>query len=174
MKKPCPDCGRVVGVSNTNRMYAHNVPNGNTRCRGGGKAPIESAPATLAEVFGELAPEPSLGTEVTTILAPGSPPPVRQVLVAPGTPVPFQVGDRVMKRPDGPRGVVTAIDSVGMVFCHWGTTMIRDPEGNQIENRFEGWVSPHELKLSEEPVFFGTDGENNRSKLWDPKERPGA
>lgn len=136
MKEPCPDCGRVVGVTKVGGMYAHGRPDNGIRCPGSGKRP--------------LAPEP-----IPEMMA-------------------FRVGDRIVRYPDGPRGIVTQLNSDGDVFCHWGTTSIPDhtAEGGQREQRFEDWVPAAELKLEEEPIFVhGERGTQETVKVWDPKER---
>lgn len=177
MKATCPDCGREIGVTKQGGMYAHGRQDGK-RCPGAGKTPLDPQPQKLAEVFKELAEgyepsEPSLGPQVTQEVALGSPLPVREALVAPGVVPTFQLGDRVQKGPNGPHGVVQALREDGQVFVHWGTTMIRDPQGNQIENRFENWMPPEELALMGEPVYYGTPAENNRVTLWEPRSLRG-
>ena len=166
MKAPCSVCQRIIGVTATNRIYAH-VHNG-SQCPGAGQPPHEAIPLTqvLAEGY-----EPSLAPSVTQEVAPGSQMPTRAAVGAVGGPGVFQLGDRVIRKPDGPGGVVQALNNDGEVFVHWGTTMIRDPQGNQIENRFEDWVPESELKLQTEPIFHGTEAENNRETLWNPAER---
>lgn len=136
MKAPCPDCGRVVGVTKVGGMYAHSQQGQNGwRCPGSGKAP--------------LAPEPV--PEMTA----------------------FQIGDRVVRYPDGPYGIVTMLDSDGRVFCHWGTQSYPDNSAGrgEAERRFEDWVSPAELKLEENVIWAGDPETGEKQKVWDPKER---
>lgn len=174
MKADCPVCGRFVGVTNTGVMYGHSSPATGERCAGSGEAPRSK---TISEVVKDMneSYEPSsvaeaIGPQVTTQAALGSPPPVRDALVAPGAIVSFQVGDRVVRQPSGPMGIVQALRG-DEVFVHYGTTMIRNPEGQPIENRFEEWVPKIDLKLMTEPVYYGTEKEKNRALLWEPSLR---
>lgn len=174
MKADCPVCGRFVGVTNARVMYGHSNPATGERCAGSGEEPrgrnLTETMQSMAEGYEPSSVAEALGPLVTTQAALGSPPPVRDALVAPGAIVSFQVGDRVTRLPNGPMGVVQALRG-DEVFVHYGTTMIRDTKGEQIEQRFEGWVPKLELKLMAEPVYYGTEKEKNRALVWEPSLR---
>lgn len=174
-KQECPDCGRLVAVTSNGLIYIHNTHASEGRpCLGSGKVPLSPQPAKLAEVFKEMAEgyepvAPVLGPQVTIENAPGSQMPTRRALVAPGAVPSFRVGDRVVKKPDGPRGIVTALNTDGGVLVHWGSTTIRDHTGATVENRFEEWVLDRDLKLETEPVWVGDVEGVDKTQVWDPE-----
>lgn len=170
MKAICPECGREIGLTAAGRFRNHNNhPLEGRLCEGTG---LYQKPQPLSEVLQDMAEgyAPSLAPEVTVQPALGSPPPAREALVAPGAVVSFQVGDRVTRKPDGPHGVVQGLRA-DEVFVHWGTTMIRNSEGQPVENRAEDWVPKTDLKLAEQPVYYGSTKEKNRELLWEPSLR---